>query len=164
MNRNGREPDHDIWFGVQPPASIEHERATLGAAMTLRASFDAARRGLPGGWREFSTPAHQLLWNAICENYKRNADAPDATMLRDVLERRGNGRDVTWELVADCLNECPNAAAGSAYARVVHERYLARRLFALAFQMRQRTMDRRNDAAAIFRWLKGELAAVEKQL
>lgn len=112
-----------------PPHSVEAEQAVLGGLMLDNKTWDAIADRLVA--EDFYRRDHQLIFEAIAELAARSEPC-DAVTLSEWLERKGLA-DETGGLVylAGLVRDTPSAANIRAYAEIVRERAMLRRLIAV---------------------------------
>jgi replicative DNA helicase len=112
-----------------PPHSTEAEQAVLGGLMLDNRTWDAIADRLVAD--DFYRRDHQLIFAAIAELAGRS-EPSDAVTLSEWLERKGLA-DQTGGLIylAGLVRETPSAANIRAYADIVRERSVLRKLISV---------------------------------
>lgn len=118
------------------PHSIEAEIAVLGSIILDNATVDAVAGLIAAG--DFYREAHQTIYQ-VCLKLAE-ADRPiDLLTLSDALSAAGALDAVGGAVfLASLVDAVPSAANAEAYARIVHERALLRRLLGAANQIATR--------------------------
>lgn len=110
--------------GRLPPHSIEAERAVLGAAL-IDPDVVGALKLSPD---EFYREPHRMIWAAILEVARRR-EPPDIVTVAAELERRGEIEQVGGRgMLADLSNSTPTSLHADAYAKIVVQKAISRRL------------------------------------
>ena len=109
-----------------PPHSVEAEQSVLGGLMLDNRTWDAIADRIVA--EDFYRRDHQLIFAAIAELAGRS-EPSDAVTLSEFLERKGHS-DQTGGLIylAGLVRETPSAANIRAYADIVRERSVLRKL------------------------------------
>lgn len=109
-----------------PPMSVEAEQAVLGAIMLDATAFPMARALLDE--RDFYRRDHQLIFRAIIECNDR--DQPfDSVTLGEWFESQGLAEHVAGgAYLIELASQTPSAANAEAYARIVKDKAVLRRL------------------------------------
>ena len=112
-----------------PPHSLEAEQSVLGGLMLDNRTWDAIADRLVA--EDFYRRDHQLIFEAIAELASRS-EPSDAVTLAEWLERKGHA-DQTGGLIylAGLVRETPSAANIRAYADIVRERSVLRKLISV---------------------------------
>jgi replicative DNA helicase len=109
-----------------PPQSLEMEQATLGAMLIDRAAIETAGEILRP--EDFYRDAHRQIFEAILSLAERD-EPVDILTLQEALKLRGNLEQVGGAAyLAVLMDSTPAAARVEAYARVVEEKSILRRL------------------------------------
>jgi replicative DNA helicase len=116
-----------------PPHSLEAEQAVLGGLMLDNRTWDAIADRLLA--EDFYRRDHQLIFAAIAELASRS-EPSDAVTLSEWLERKGLGSETGGLIyLAGLVRETPSAANIRAYADIVRERSVLRRLISVGGQI-----------------------------
>jgi len=112
-----------------PPHSIEAEQSVLGGLMLDNRTWDAIADRIVS--EDFYRRDHQLIFSGIAELAGRS-EPSDAVTLSEWLERKGLS-DQTGGLIylAGLVRETPSAANIRAYADIVRERSVLRKLISV---------------------------------
>jgi len=112
-----------------PPHSLEAEQSVLGGLMLDNRTWDAIADRLLA--EDFYRRDHQLIFAAIAELAGRG-EPSDAVTLAELLERKGQGSDTGGLIyLAAIVRETPSAANIRAYADIVRERSVLRKLISV---------------------------------
>ncbi len=112
---------------LQPPQSLEAERAVLGAILK---NSDAINRVIDiiRDSRDFYSPKHQLIYQAIVTLYERS-EPPDITTVVDELQKRDNLKKIGGRVyLVDLIEQVASTANVANYANIVMETGVLRRL------------------------------------
>lgn len=115
-----------VGFEREPPQDLLAEQCVLGGMMLSQDAIadvvEAVRRN------DFYRPAHQQIFDAICDLYVRGAPV-DPVTVADELSRRGDlPRIGGTPYLHTLLSSVPTAANAAYYAAMVSERAILRRL------------------------------------
>ena len=108
------------------PHDIGAEMAALGAMLLSAAAAESVRQALVAD--DFYRAAHQVIFTAVLTDMREGVTA-DAVTVKERLERTGDLRvlrDATY--LTDLMGACPVAANAAAYARIIREHAIRRRL------------------------------------
>ena len=109
-----------------PPHSVEAEQAVLGGLLLDNAAFDRVSGRLAD--EDFYRRDHRLIFRGIAELVERSEPA-DAVTLADHLGQTGQLEDAGGlAYLGSLARDTPTAANIGAYADIVHERAVLRRL------------------------------------
>ena len=109
-----------------PPHSVEAEQAVLGGLLLDNAAFDRVSGRLCD--EDFYRRDHRLIFRGIAELVERSEPA-DAVTLADHLGQTGRLEDAGGlAYLGSLARDTPTAANIGAYADIVHERAVLRRL------------------------------------
>jgi replicative DNA helicase len=109
-----------------PPHSVEAEQAVLGGLLLDNSTWDAVADRLTAG--DFYRRDHQSIFKAIAELSARS-EPSDAVTLAEYLTAQGLGEETGGlAYLAGLARDTPTAANIRAYADIVRERSLLRRL------------------------------------
>jgi replicative DNA helicase len=109
-----------------PPQHIEAEQSVLGGLLLDNTSFDRIADAL--GADDFYRREHRLIFNAIRVLCQESTPA-DAVMVAEYLEKNGELEAAGGlAYVGSLANNTPSAANIAAYAAIVRERAILRRL------------------------------------
>lgn len=121
------ESDKNKITSLQPPQSIDAERAVLGAVLK---SSEAINRVIEiiQDRRDFYTPKHQLIFRAIVDLYDRS-EPIDITTVGDELQKSGLLDKIGGSVyLVELVEQVASTANVAAYANIVLERGVLRRL------------------------------------
>jgi len=119
-------PDAETRQIKVPPHSIEAEQAVLGGLMLDQARFDEVAELVTAP--DFYRQDHRLIFAAI-ERLASEGDPLDVVTLAEFLERGGDIEDAGGlSYLAELVEKTPGAANIKAYAKIVQERSVLRRL------------------------------------
>ncbi|MFJ7169636.1 DnaB-like helicase N-terminal domain-containing protein [Streptomyces globosus] len=142
---------------LEPPFSIEAERAVLGACMHKADVIDAVRPIL--GDDAFYRPAHETIWRALLAQHREDKPT-DPIVLTELLQQQGDlqrvgGPAYVFQL-ADALY-----GTGSAehHAEIIRKKANLRRLLASAIRAVQRAQEPGADPEAIRSEIEAEVRA-----
>ena len=124
FSRRGGEPSAEVL--KVPPQSIEAEQSVLGGLLLDNSSFDRIADALSAD--DFYRREHRLIYNAISALCQENSPA-DVVTVTEYLEKRAE-LDHAGGLayLGTLANNTPSAANIAAYAAIVRERSILRRL------------------------------------
>ena len=112
-----------------PPHSLEAEQSVLGGLMLDNRTWDAIADRLVA--EDFYRRDHQLIFAAIAE-LAAKGEPSDAVTLSEWLERKGASGDTGGLIyLASLVRETPSAANIRAYADIVRERSVLRKLISV---------------------------------
>jgi replicative DNA helicase len=121
--RDGERPDGDV---LTPPHSVEAEQSVLGALLIDTTSWDQAADIVSA--EDFYRPDHRLIFEALAE-LTLGGRPGDVVTVAEQLERRGQLEEAGGLAYLGTLaRDTPTAANVRAYAQIVRERALLRRL------------------------------------
>ena len=116
--------------GRVPPQNLDAERSVLGGVLLDNAALNDVLELLKP--EDFYRDAHRKIFEAMCALSSRN-EPIDRVTLKDELTALGAYEAVGGEDFIDLLDKLvPSAANLSYYARIVHEKALARRVIEAA--------------------------------
>jgi len=121
--RDGERPDGDA---LTPPHSVEAEQSVLGALLIDTTAWDQAADIVSA--EDFYRPDHRLIFEALAE-LTLGGRPGDVVTVAEALERRGRLEEAGGLAYLGTLaRDTPTAANVRAYAQIVRERALLRRL------------------------------------
>jgi replicative DNA helicase len=121
--RDGERPEGDA---LTPPHSVEAEQSVLGALLIDTTSWDQAADIVSA--EDFYRPDHRLIFEALAE-LTLGGRPGDVVTVAEALERRGQLEEAGGLAYLGTLaRDTPTAANVRAYAQIVRERALLRRL------------------------------------
>lgn len=121
------------------PSNIEAEQAVIGAVML--AGKDALDRVSDIVQEEdFFRHDHQLIWRAILALGSRSRRF-DPVTLGDWLQRKGKGDEVEGAYLVEIATTTPSAAAVKAYAEIVRDMAILRRVVQLGSDIQNLGLD-----------------------
>jgi replicative DNA helicase len=121
--RDGERPEADA---LTPPHSVEAEQSVLGALLIDTTSWDQAADIV--SVEDFYRPDHRLIFEALAE-LSLGGRPGDVVTVAEQLERRGRLEEAGGLAYLGTLaRDTPTAANVRAYAQIVRERALLRRL------------------------------------
>lgn len=144
-----------------PPQSLEAEQAVLGGLMLSPAALDRIADILTEA--DFYRRDHRLIYSAICR-LSLEGSPVDAVTLGEALESEGLSEQIggTGYLI-ELASTTPSAANIRAYAEIVRDKAMLRRLIEVGTEMVNRGFDPDGDTAtAIVDWAVGDLMALSK--
>lgn len=120
-------------FLRMPPCAVEAEQAVLGAIMLANESYATARSILSS--EDFYRRDHQLIFRAIDSSFER--DIPfDAVTLGAWFEEQGLEEEVAGgAYLVELASTTPSAANMLAYAQIVRDKALMRRMIEAGTQI-----------------------------
>jgi replicative DNA helicase len=122
-----------------PPHSLEAEQSVLGGLMLDNRTWDAIADRLLA--EDFYRRDHQLIFAAIAE-LAAKGEPSDAVTLSESLERKGlSGETGGLIYLAGLVRETPSAANIRAYADIVRERSVLRKLISVGGQIASSAYD-----------------------
>lgn len=125
-----------------PPHDIAAEQAVLGGLMTAPDATTqelllADVQGILTGSTDFYRPAHQIIYEALCE-LAQQGEPLDAINLNDALVKKGESMRVGGAPYLHTLTEAiPIAANAGYYAKIVSDRAVLRRLVEVGTRIAQ---------------------------
>ena len=124
--RSRRDNDKAGTEGLTPPHSVEAEQSVLGALLIDATTWEQVADVVSA--EDFYRPDHRLIYEAIAELI--NVGRPgDVVTVSEQLERRARLEDAGGLAYLGTLaRDTPTAANARAYATIVRERALLRRL------------------------------------
>jgi len=128
-----------------PPHSLEAEQAVLGGLMLDNQAWDDVADKLTE--RDFYRPEHRILFRAMSDLVAQN-NPLDLITVSEALERFKELENVGgMSYVGGLVNSTPSAANIVAYAEIVRERSIFRRLIEVSNQITQSAFDPKGQAA-----------------
>lgn len=121
--------------GPVPPQDIQAEQCVLGAMLLSKQAIDPAADILES--RDFYRPAHEQVFDVICDLAARGEPA-DAITVSAELQRRGELERIGGApYLHTLLAGVPTAANVDYYAEIVHEKAVQRRLVEVGVLIQQ---------------------------
>lgn len=109
-----------------PPQNIEAEMCVLGSILLDNSALDLVLPII--STESFYKGAHRTVFDAVKALRDRN-EAVDMVTLKEELQRRGKLEEVGgYDYLAALGESVPSAANAEYYARIVREKYMARRI------------------------------------
>lgn len=129
MRPDERDPREVVQLRV-PPQSIEAEQAVLGGLMLVPAAFTRIAGTIQPS--DFYRRDHQLIFQAITELVEKSRPF-DALIVGEWFESKGLGHEVgNGAYLIELSSTTPSAANITAYADIVREKAMRRRLIEVA--------------------------------
>lgn len=123
---SGPQPSYDEDGLRVPPHNIQAEQAVLGGLMLSSEAFDRVADSLDAG--DFYLRSHQLIYTAII-GLAEKKEAFDAVTVGEWFEARGEADLIGGgHYIIELSSTTPSAANIDAYAQIVREKSLLRRL------------------------------------
>jgi replicative DNA helicase len=114
------------------PMNAEAEKAVLGAVLINPEVYHECRLEVPDGAREFWTVRYQYVWQAL-ENLTAAQIPIDYLTIIEQLRRDGTQEEIGGSAyISGLITSTPTSLNASAYAAIIHEYYLRRRMLAAA--------------------------------
>ncbi|MCP4685864.1 MAG: replicative DNA helicase, partial [bacterium] len=111
---------------LQPPQSIDAERAVLGAVLKNSEAINRVIEIIQDR-RDFYTPKHQLIFKSVVDLYDR-AEPVDITTVGDDLQKNGLLDKIGGSVyLVELVEQVASTANVAAYANIVLERGVLRR-------------------------------------
>lgn len=131
----------------QMPASVDVERAVLGACIQSREATEQVRGTLLV--ESFYSPAHRCIWNALC-NLSERGDSVDQVSVVEELTKLGHLEEVGGAFyIAKMVGEVATTAHVEHHARIVLGMSVRRQLIVQAEQVRERAFDLSEDVTGL---------------
>ena len=147
MTEFGTESRATSGTGLMPPQAIQAERAVLAAMMLGNESVGRAIESI--GERPFYRTAHQKIFDAIVELYKRSEPA-DLITVSEELRRMGNLEAVGGaSYLAGVFEEATTAANLEVHAKIVSEKAVLRQLIKATTEIQQECYAAGDEVASI---------------
>nr|WP_211236617.1 replicative DNA helicase [Arthrobacter castelli] len=121
-NASSREPE----FARTPPQDLVAEQSVLGGMMLSKDAIADCVEVLRGN--DFYRPAHESIYDAICDIYSRGEPADAVTVADELTKRKEISRVGGPAYLHTLISSVPTAANASFYADIVRERSVLRRL------------------------------------
>ena len=125
--------------------SLDAEQAVLGAAMLDNSRVDELS-GLINA-EDFYFPEHQKIWRSIVELMQKNTPVDLLTMTDRLQSERLKESDENIVYLSQLYQNTPSAANSQAYAKIVYEKSITRRLSGICHDMMRRCFDMRDACA-----------------
>ncbi|MHA7172425.1 replicative DNA helicase [Arthrobacter monumenti] len=119
---SSREPE----FARTPPQDLVAEQSVLGGMMLSKDAIADCVEVLRGN--DFYRPAHESIYEAICDLYGRGEPADAVTVSDELTKRKEISRVGGPAYLHTLISSVPTAANASFYAEIVRERSVLRRL------------------------------------
>ncbi|WP_051441976.1 replicative DNA helicase [Arthrobacter sp. H14] len=119
---SSREPN----FARTPPQDLVAEQSVLGGMMLSKDAIADCVEVLRGN--DFYRPAHESIYEAICDLYGRGEPADAVTVSDELTKRKEISRVGGPAYLHTLISSVPTAANASFYAEIVRERSVLRRL------------------------------------
>lgn len=119
---SSREPD----FARTPPQDLVAEQSVLGGMMLSKDAIADCVEVLRGN--DFYRPAHESIYEAICDLYARGEPADAVTVSDELTKRKEISRVGGPAYLHTLISSVPTAANAGFYAEIVRERSVLRRL------------------------------------
>lgn len=119
---SSREPE----FARTPPQDLVAEQSVLGGMMLSKDAIADCVEVLRG--TDFYRPAHESIYDAICDLYSRGEPADAVTVSDELTKRKEISRVGGPAYLHTLISSVPTAANAGFYAEIVRERAVLRRL------------------------------------
>ncbi len=129
------EPNRSGAAAYSPPQDMAAEQSVLGAMLLSKNAIDPAADLLES--RDFYRPAHELIFDVICDLASRGEPADAITVAAELTRRGEIGRIGGAVYLHDLVQGVPIAANADYYAQIVHEKAVLRRLVEVGQQVAQ---------------------------
>lgn len=123
---SGSSEDSNYGAGHAPPQDLAAEQSVLGAMLISKNAIDPAADAVEG--RDFYRPAHELIFDVICDLSGRGEPADAITVVAELTRRGEIARIGGATYLHDLVQGTPIAANVDYYARIVYEKAVLRRL------------------------------------
>lgn len=111
------------------PSAADAEKAVLGSMLLDETAIHEAGAYLPAGPREFFVEKHGLLYETLTTMERAGERTDDGTVIADELRARGLFDKLGgYDFLGGLVSSVPSAHRAVEYAKIVHEKYLLRRL------------------------------------
>lgn len=146
--------------GKLPPRDQDLEAAVLGAVMLEKDAYmEVSDLLVPDSFYE---PAHQKIFQAITQ-LALEQQPIDMLTVTEELRREGTLQDVGGAVyIADLTNRVMSAANVEFHARIVAQKYLARRLITFASKIEEKAFDEANDVDDLLQEAEGSLFEISQ--
>lgn len=155
--RNNRKPEHPVTdpTGKLPPHDSDLEEAVLGALMLEKDAYmNVCDTLVP---ESFYDPVNQMIYEAI-QQLGLNQRPIDMITVTDQLAKNGNLEKVGGNVhIAELTSKVYSAANIEYHARIIAQKYIARRLIRFATDVEQASFDESNDVDEILQSAEGQL-------
>ncbi|GAA3538838.1 replicative DNA helicase [Aeromicrobium flavum] len=128
-------PSDTAGSGYVPPQDMAAEQSVLGAMLLTKNAIDPAADLLEP--RDFYRPAHELIFDVICDLSGRGEPADAITVAAELTRRGEIARIGGAAYLHDLVQGVPIAANVDYYAEIVHEKAVLRRLVEVGQQVAQ---------------------------
>lgn len=131
-NQNAGNQQDEYHVTPSIPHSREAEEAVLGCVIINQDAFHECRLELPGGSEEFYIHRNRWIWEAF-ETLILEQKPIDLLLLSDELQRQGKLDELGGSAyITSLINQVPTSLNAKAYALVVHDLYVRRKMIAAA--------------------------------
>ena len=155
--RNNRKPEHPVTdpTGKLPPHDSDLDEAVLGALMLEKDAYmNVCDTLVP---ESFYDPVNQMIYEAI-QQLGLNQRPIDMITVTDQLAKNGNLEKVGGNVhIAELTSKVYSAANIEYHARIIAQKYIARRLIRFATDVEQASFDESNDVDEILQSAEGQL-------
>ena len=155
--RNNRKPEHPVTdpTGKLPPHDSDLEEAVLGALMLEKDAYmNVCDTLVP---ESFYDPVNQMIYEAI-QQLGLNQRPIDMITVTDQLAKNGNLEKVGGNVhIAELTSKVYSPANIEYHARIIAQKYIARRLIRFATDVEQASFDESNDVDEILQSAEGQL-------
>ena len=155
--RNNRKPEHPVTdpTGKLPPHDSDLEEAVLGALMLEKDAYmNVCDTLVP---ESFYDPVNQMIYEAI-QQLGLNQRPIDMITVTDQLAKNCNLEKVGGNVhIAELTSKVYSAANIEYHARIIAQKYIARRLIRFATDVEQASFDESNDVDEILQSAEGQL-------
>lgn len=130
-----------------PPQDMAAEQSVLGAMLLSKNAIDPAADALEG--RDFYRPAHETIFDVICDLASRGEPADAITVAAELTRRGDIGKIGGASYLHDLVQGTSIAANVDYYADIVHEKAVLRRLVSVGQRIAQLGQAGQGDVAEI---------------
>ena len=150
----------DSFALVEPPQSLDDERAVLGSILLAPTCLADAQRTV--GSASFYHPAHRIIFDACLHLYDSDV-AIDARTLHNELIRTEKLDAIGGpDYLASLLEVVPSAANVEHYAAIVRDKSVLRAIIRTAYEMLRGAHDAGADADNVLAAAQAAIAAISK--
>lgn len=144
----------------QPPHYIEAEQSVLGGLMLVPAAWDKVAERI--GEEDFYRRSHRLIFRAIAD-LAGHGKPFDAITLGDWFERNGMAEEVGGAAyIVGLANATPGASNIVAYADIVRDKSVRRKLIEVATEVTSRAFGNEGETPELLAEAIGALMAMQK--
>lgn len=159
--RGGEQPLRDDATAKLPPQAVDIEATVLGALMLEKDAYSEVSDLLVP--ESFYDPKHQKIYEAIFQ-LGTNQRPIDMLTVTEQLRANGTLEEVGGALaVSELTSNVLSAANVEFHARIVAQKYLARRLIRFASNVQTEAFDEANDVDELLQEAEGKLFEISQQ-